>query len=233
VRAARLLSAAGQIDKTAPFLFELGRRAQNSNERVLAAELSVEVKRPRQAIAIAKRSLGAADYLVAYDFPVIPLPEGVEGEPSLVLATTRQESGFETDALSSAGARGLMQLMPGTAREMAAAIGLTLDGEATLADGAINMRLGSAYLARMLERFAGSRTLALAAYNAGPSRVAEWLTTYGDPRTDAIDDTDWIESLPLAETRNYVQRVLEAVPFYRRLLGEDTQFANAEAPPAR
>jgi soluble lytic murein transglycosylase len=127
----------------------------------------------------------------------------------------RQESAFATDVVSSAGARGLMQLMPATAKHVAGKIGIAFDQARLTTDGNYNITLGRAYLRELLDRYGGSYILAIAAYNAGPARVGEWLREYGDPRGYGVDTVDWIETIPFSETRNYVQRVLENLQIYR------------------
>lgn len=137
------------------------------------------------------------------------------------LAITRRESEFNPVVMSSAGARGLMQLMPATAREMARDTGLETDAGRLVTDWRHNVRLGTAYLARLRARYDGNPLLVAAAYNAGPSRVADWIETYGDPRRMAPEAViDWIEHLPFRETRNYVMRVAESLPIYRARLGQ-------------
>jgi soluble lytic murein transglycosylase len=130
----------------------------------------------------------------------------------------RQESNFETNAVSPAGARGLMQLMPATARAMAREL-----GEPSLAtrlfEPLANMRLGTAYLAKRLEDFDRAVPLALAAYNAGAHRVRQWLNVNGDPRIGETDPIDWIELIPFNETRNYVMRVIESQTIYQARAG--------------
>jgi soluble lytic murein transglycosylase len=139
-------------------------------------------------------------------------------EGALVHGIVRQESEFDPAAVSQAGARGLMQLMPATAEQMARTLKLSYR-PAKLTDPAFNIRLGSAYLEQMLERWDGSYLLAIAAYNAGPGNVRKWLLSNGDPRDPAVDPIDWIEAIPFSETRNYVQRVLESTQVYRSRLG--------------
>jgi soluble lytic murein transglycosylase len=134
------------------------------------------------------------------------------------MAIARQESELNPGAASDAGARGLMQLMPATARGVAEGMGLRYDPARLVADPNYNARLGTAYLARMLKRYDGSYVLATAAYNAGPGRVDEWIRTNGDPRKPQVDSVIWIESIPFSETRNYVMRVLEGVQVYRARL---------------
>jgi soluble lytic murein transglycosylase len=127
----------------------------------------------------------------------------------------RQESSFDTATTSPVGARGLMQLMPATAATLAKHLGMAATPVALTADPSLNIRLGTAYLRDLLARFDGSVPLAVAAYNAGPARVAEWLSTYGDPTGSNVDVIDWIEMIPFSETRNYVQRVVENLVIYR------------------
>lgn len=225
VHVVRVLTDLGKDDLTSPFLYELGRRAQSGAERALAAELAAEVGRHKQAITIAKRALRFGESLDVYSYPLPEFEIDGGADPALVMALMRQESSFEADATSPAGALGLMQLMPSTARAMAGEVGAKFSADALIDDPSYNVLLGVAYLEQMLDRFDGSYVLALAAYNAGPGRARGWIKTYGDPRSDAIDPVDWVELIPYAETRNYVQRIIEAVPFYRRLLGLDPQFA--------
>lgn len=139
----------------------------------------------------------------------------------LALAIARRESEFKPDVVSAAGAQGLMQLMPGTARDMARDLGLLYVPADLLNDWAYNVRLGAGYLARLGQRFGGNIVLVAAAYNAGPARVTQWIETYGDPRgRDADGIIDWIENIPFRETRNYVMRVAESLPAYRARLGK-------------
>ena len=132
----------------------------------------------------------------------------------MVHAISRQESQFDRAAVSHAGARGYMQLMPGTARETAGKIGATYNMSALTADTAYNIRLGNDYFSRMMSYYNGSYPLAVAAYNAGPGNVNKWLRAIGDPRSGSIDILQWIEAIPLTETRGYVQRVLENAVVY-------------------
>lgn len=127
---------------------------------------------------------------------------------SLVASVIKHESGGRVDAVSPKGARGLMQLMPDTAREMAAKLGIPYSESRLATDGDYNKRLGTAYLNSMLERYQGSEVLALAAYNAGPGRVDQWLQTVGDPRSKQITEAEWIERIPFSETRNYTRNIL-------------------------
>lgn len=126
----------------------------------------------------------------------------------LVGSVIRHESGGRVDAISPKGARGLMQLMPDTAREVAAQLGIAYNDARLVNDGDYNRRLGSAYLGSMLDRYAGSEALALAAYNAGPGRVDQWLEVIGDPRNGHLSEAEWVERIPYDETRNYTRSIL-------------------------
>jgi len=220
----RQLAQVDAAEHTSAFLYLMGRRAKTPGARTAVAELAREVGRPKQALTIAKRAVREGEPMTEFGYPLIelPPPDGVAEapEPALILALVRQESSFETDAESPAGARGLTQVMPRTAKAMARQLGVRYAKGRLTDDGDYNLRLGRAYLARLLARFDDAYPLALAGYNAGPGRVNQWMRAYGDPRTGEIDMLDWIESIPYDETRNYVQRVLEAVPIYWRRLGD-------------
>lgn len=173
------------------------------------------------AVRIAKEAAKNGYYLDDYIYPV-PNSElmRMHGlEDALVLALIRQESLFDDDAISHAGARGLMQLMPATAREIAARANIDHNRSLLTNRPMHNVALGTRYLRQLLDRFGGSYVLALAAYNAGKYRVDDWIDDYGDPRRADVSRIDWIESIPIYETRNYVQRVLEGVYGYRHKLG--------------
>lgn len=129
----------------------------------------------------------------------------------LVDSVVKHESGGRVDAVSPVGALGLMQLMPDTAREMAGELGVPYNQARLLQDGDYNKLLGSAYLNKMLERYSGSEVLALAAYNAGPGRVDQWLQRFGDPRQPSVSEAEWVERIPFAETRNYTRNILRDI----------------------
>jgi len=190
-----------------------------------AAQFVLALGRPDLAVSLAKRSAQRAGMLLGEEgWPVIRVPAGGGVERALVLATIRQESAFEADAVSPAGARGLMQLMPGTARETSGKIALAYRPEALNSDITYNVQLGSTYFQRMLSYYNGSYPLAVAAYNAGPGNVNKWLARNGDPRSGGIDILDWIEQIPIFETRNYVQRVLENAVMYDHLYPEKARY---------
>jgi soluble lytic murein transglycosylase len=223
VTVARYIGQSGDSERTRPFLLQLARMVTGPGETLLLARLASELKRPDIALVIARRATSSGVTLFDASFPVIDLGSTGSVERALALAVTRQESGFNAAAISPSGALGLMQLLPTTAREVAGKMSLPFVQSKLTSDPQYNVALGSQYLSQMLQRFGGSYELALAAYNAGPGRVARWLDTMGDPRSGKIDMVDWIEMIPLRETRNYVQLIMEGVGVYRdRLSGPFT-----------
>jgi soluble lytic murein transglycosylase len=144
----------------------------------------------------------------------MPVPE------ELALAIARRESEFDNRARSGVGALGLMQIMPPTAREVAGGLKIKYDRQRLLEDPVYNARIGTAYLASLIEEFGPNMVLVSVAYNAGPGRAHRWIEQNGDPRSAGVDVVDWIEHIPFNETRNYVMRVMESLPVYRaRLTG--------------
>jgi len=206
-------------DRAGLFLRRMNKNDHEADDDALLARLAQEIRRPDLAIAFAKRALGRGVLLLDEGYPTIGLPETAGVEPALVLSVIRQESTFNPTTVSGPGARGLMQLMPETAALVGRKLGLKVDRAALNGNSTLNIRLGSAYLASLIERYNGSYVLAVAAYNAGPGRVSAWLASNGDPRSPNTDVVDWIEQIPIAETRNYVQRLMEATQVYRVRLG--------------
>jgi soluble lytic murein transglycosylase len=220
-RAAAWLARWGEQRRAQPFLLRLDEITPDPADHILVARLALALNMPETAVAVARRAGRDGQMLLrsGWPAPVTP-PDADNPEPALALGVMRQESSFDTATLSPAGARGLMQLMPGTASTVARKLGVAVSVPALVLDPAYNMRLGSAYLQQLLDRYQGSTMLAVAAYNAGPARVDEWIATNGDPRGAGVDPLDWIELIPFGETRNYVQRVIENQMVYRALRGE-------------
>ncbi len=227
VRAAHIFFELGDRDRGKAFLLHMADNAKTPTVFAMLATLAEKSGRIDLAIAIARRAIEAGTPLMIHGYPVTEIPRGGTAEHSLLFAITRQESAFEHDAVSRAGARGLMQLMPATASFIANKMQLPFSADRLTADGIYNVLLGRAYLEMLIEDFGGSYPLAIAAYNAGPSRVRQWLRDYGDPRGGNIDMVDWIEMIPINETRNYVQRVLENLQIYRGQIGRDSAFSLA------
>jgi soluble lytic murein transglycosylase len=226
VRVARMLIAADAGDHLNPFMLRLVDDAATAVEVGLVGELAAASGRPHLVTAVGKYASydGRIDEAAAFPIPNLrgfTSPPPGDPDPALLLAVARQESVFNSWVVSSAGARGIMQLMPATAETMARQLGLRYNLGLLTGDPEYNIRLGSHYLRGLLRRY-GELALVLAGYNAGPSRVEEWLQLHGDPRgRDRHALIDWIELIPFKETRNYVQRVIENHEIYRRrFLGE-------------
>lgn len=183
------------------------------------------IGRPDLSVIAARNArIEGHDALIRLGYPTVNVPPEHAGNWTFIHAIARQESQFDRNAVSHAGARGLMQLMPATARETSGKIALSYRPEALNSDITYNIQLGSTYFQRMLSYYNGSYPLAVAAYNAGPGNVNKWLARNGDPRTGGIDILDWIEQIPIFETRNYVQRVLENAVMYDHLNPEKARY---------
>ncbi len=201
---------------TVRFFREISDQAVTEADHLLVADLARSIGRRDLAVILGQSAhTDGFGHFRSVAFPLIPTPPGADW--TMVHAITRQESQFAANAVSHAGARGLMQLMPGTAREQAGKLGLYYDSGSLIGDTSYNIRLGDGYFARMMDTYAGSYPLAVAAYNAGPGNVNRWLSANGDPRRGEIDWIDWIERIPLMETRNYVQRVVENAVVYEAM----------------
>jgi soluble lytic murein transglycosylase len=222
VRAVRILLAAGEDDHAKPFLNRLSDLAQSPAEYAAAADFAEEVGRPDLGVAVAKKASYAGFQLLRAGYPVVWMPRNAGTEQALLLALTRQESAFDLRAVSASGALGLMQLMPGTARQVAKSIDEPFSQERLTRDGEYNVTLGQAFFDKLLTTFNGSYVLSIAGYNAGPGRVEQWIGQFGDPRQPGTDPVDWVEEIPYGETRNYVQRVLENLQVYRLRIGDHT-----------
>jgi soluble lytic murein transglycosylase len=218
VRAVRLLGQQGQRADQSLFIRALSEAVDTPAERILATETATQIGRQDLAVWTARsaRNAGAAFYTRA-GFPTHGSSAPTGRIWSLVHGITRQESSFDRSAVSHAGARGMMQLMPATAREQADKMGMAYDGGRLTTDPAYNVMLGSAYFQRLVDQWDGSYPLAVASYNAGAGNVRKWVRAYGDPRAQGADMIGWIERIPFDETRGYVQRVLENSVVYDRL----------------
>ena len=237
IAAVRFLTFLGRDYLAEPFYHRLGKLAPNETDHALISALALSVGQPHQSIRAAQQA--ARDGYVSIDrlFPLVDVPfarDNGDLEHALVLALIRQESRFDRQARSSSGALGLMQLMPRTAQSVARRMGLSESRKRLTANATHNIALGSRYLHDLVQRFDGSYLLAVAAYNGGPRNVARWIAANGDPRRDPdVDIIDWIEMIPLPETRNYVQRVLEGTQVYRWQLGQRPTASSLERDLAR
>jgi len=221
-RAAAFLVAWNEPRRAATFLLDIGTIAPDPADLAMAADLALGFQVPSAAVFIARLAGLHGTMLVTDGWPTPVQPPASAGvEPAVTLGLIRQESSFDVAAESPAGALGLMQLMPDTARLVAQQQGVALSEGQLTEDPDINMTLGSAYFAGLLARFDNCLPLAIAGYNAGPNRVDEWLAQNGDFRMPGGPDVlDWIELIPFDETRNYVERVVEGIAIYRAKEGQ-------------
>ncbi len=217
------LAAGGAIVQARLFFYHALEKCGTPNEAKALGLHAEGLGAFRISVGLGSKLRRKGIFIPEISHPILSLPrQGCEGEDAperaLTLAVARQESGFDPKARSRSGARGVMQVMPGTGKITARAAGLSYSLSRLSTDRDYNARIGQCYLAQLLERFDGSYPLAIAGYNAGPGRVSRWLEEFGDPREGEIDLIDWIERIPFRETRNYVQRVLEGMNIYRARL---------------
>lgn len=216
-----LLLAAGDTDLAERFLTHLV-ESLDSAQAVQLGQMAIDMNRPHLAVMLAKRAAQKAVILYGAYYPLHPVANlDLPMAREMTLAIARRESEFDAAVISSAGARGLMQVMPGTAKLVASDLGI-LGSHSTdrlISDWAYNATLGASYLARLAGEFDGNVVLMAAGYNAGPGRPRQWIEAFGDPRSGTVDIVDWIETIPFDETRNYVMRVTESLPVYRARLG--------------
>jgi soluble lytic murein transglycosylase len=173
------------------------------------------LRRPDVGVMVGREARNSGQLaLVEAAYPRLPLGNEMLSDWTMIHAITRQESRFDRAAVSAANARGLMQLMPGTARETAAKVGVGYDFERLTRDESYNVLLGSTYFRSLLDRWGGNHMLAVASYNAGPGNVNRWIRANGDPRDPNVDVIEWVEAIPFSETRTYVWRVLENAVVY-------------------
>jgi len=227
VRAVQLLYAAEARDLVVPFVSDLAENAVDIGALVVMAEVARKHNDARAMLLIGKGALRSGFALDLYAFPTNGIPEfrtvGPSIDKSVVFAIARQESAFNPKAVSHANALGLMQVLPGTGRQIAKKFGFAFDRNRMLSDPSYNAQMGAAELGDVLESYRGSYILSFVAYNAGRGRVKQWIEKYGDPRDPNVDPIDWVERIPFSETRNYVQRVIENMQVYRAQLGQGSR----------
>ncbi|MEM0947549.1 MAG: lytic transglycosylase domain-containing protein [Pseudomonadota bacterium] len=234
LKAAVLLHEAGEANLAERFLTHLA-EGLSEVEAGQLGDFALDLEEPHLALMIAKRAARRGIMIPHAYYPVVDF--GLGGLPvpeELALAIARRESEFDPAVKSPAGAIGLMQVMPGTARDVAGELNISYSATRLQNDPVYNARLGVTYLDGLIDRFGPNMVLVAAGYNAGPGRPIAWMRERGDPRTGRIDVVDWIEHIPFRETRNYVMRVMESLPVYRaRLSGETTPIRLTEEMTAR
>lgn len=218
IKAMRYLAGIGAKDEFRIFAADLADILPTAADEAMLTDLTRAYGDQEAGMRVVRNAARRGFILPERGYPLVAIPAALDGaEPALVLGVTRQESSFDPAARSGAGARGMMQLMPGTAEGVARRLGVAYSGY-DLEDPQYNLRLGSAYLGQLVGQFGGSYVMAAAAYNAGPGRPAQWTIACGDPRSQGTDPLNYIECIPFSETRDYVMRVMEATQVYRARL---------------
>lgn len=216
VRAVRLLSRVGLPQYIDCFLVKMLDNAKERKDFYLIAKLATETGRYYYTVEANKQlQQKTGEFLFIEGYPLLPPLPVRQPEQALIHAIVHRESMFNTYAQSTVGARGLMQLMPATARQVSGELGLPFSSDKLTENPQYNVSLGAGYLQGLVEKYSGFYPMAIAAYNAGPGNVAKWQKQFGDPRSGKIDIIDWIEEIPIYETRNYVQRVMESYYMYK------------------
>ena len=222
IKIVRLLKELDKTKYSKDFVKHLAQLNINEGSEILAGNLSQEIGRYDFAIQVAKMASYNKRFHNKINYPIINTPKVVNNKtmpkPELILSIIRQESEFDPKANSSAGARGMMQLMTYTAKLVSKQAKLPYSKTKLKTEPNYNIKLGSYYMAGLLEMYEGSYPFSLAAYNAGPKRVKYWRKINGDPQKGSIDYVNWIELIKFKETRNYVQRVLENVNVYKFII---------------
>ncbi len=221
-RVFEILYAIDNRDLIASMAADLGDKATDIGALVTLADIAARHNDARAVLLIGKPSLSRGYPMERFAFPNFGVPNyqpiGPQVEACVVYSIVRQESAFNPRVVSSANAIGLMQVTPAAGRDTAKRFGVIFDQRRLMNDVVYNAQLGSAELGNDIASWRGSYILAFSAYNAGPRRAKEWIEQYGDPRDPKVDPVDWIERIPISETRNYVQRVIENMQIYRALI---------------
>jgi len=224
-RAFEILYALDERDLVAVMAADLADKTTDAAALATLAEIATQHNDARATLLIGKTAVGHGLPFEHYAYPDFGVPSyqqiGPEVERCVVYSIVRQESAFNTRVVSSANAIGLMQVTPAAGRDTAKRFNVSFDQRRLIADVAYNAQLGTAELGNDMATWRGSYILAFVAYNAGPRRAKEWIQQYGDPRDPKVDPVDWIERIPISETRNYVQRIIENMQVYRARLGND------------
>jgi soluble lytic murein transglycosylase len=219
VRAADMLYSLGERDLVLCFVSDLAERSADVSVLAALGELTGRRNDARAMLQIGKSALARGLALDFYAFPTIGIPQhspvGPAIDRSVIYSVARTESAFDQRDKSAANAVGLMQVTPEAGRDTAKRFKVDYDWDRMVSDPVYNTQMGAAELSALLSDYRGSHIMTFAGYNAGRGRVQEWIKAHGDPRDPNVDAVDWVERIPIAETRNYVQRVMENVQVYR------------------
>ena len=248
VRAADMLYEIGERDTVLYFATDLGEQSFDVAALEALGELTGRRNDAVAMLQVGKSALSRGLGLDHYAFPTIGIPRhsqiAPEIERSIIYSVARTESAFDQRDKSSANAVGLMQVTPEAGRDTAKRFGVSYDWDRMVSDPVYNTQMGAGELSALLSEYKGNHIMTFAGYNAGRGRVRDWIKAYGDPRDPKVDPVDWVERIPLSETRNYVQRVMENLLVYRVRFDDDaavvakseqrviTQETNAAPPPS-
>jgi soluble lytic murein transglycosylase len=232
VSAAGILYAIDERDLAQSFVSDIARESNDTSLISALARLSAQYNDAQVTLVIGEKALERGMGMEQYAFPDFGVPtlKPMSGmlDRCIVYSVVRTESGFNQRDRSSASAVGLMQVTPEAGRDTAKHLGVLYDWRRLVSDPVYNTELGSGEVAGLLREYRGSYILTFAAYNAGRGRVTQWMALHGDPRDPKVDPVDWVERIPFAETRNYVQRVMENLQVYRARFGSDCDKGAAE-----
>ena len=230
VRAADMLYEIGERDVVLYFVADLAEQTRDVAVLEALGELTGRRNDASAMLQVGKTALSRGLALDHYAFPIIGIPRhspvGPEIERSVIYSVARTESAFDQRDKSSANAVGLMQVTPEAGRDTAKRFGVSYDWDRMVSDPVYNTQMGAAELSALLSEYKGCHIMTFAGYNAGRGRVRDWIKAYGDPRDPNVDAVDWVERIPLSETRNYVQRVMENLAVYRVRFDSDTAVAS-------
>jgi len=238
VRAAAMLYEIGERDLVFPFVEAFAKQSSDVTALEAMGELAGRHNDAPAMLEIGKTALARGLALDHYAFPTIGIPDHKQVAPaierSVIYSVARTESAFDQRDKSPAKAVGLMQVTPEAGRDTAKRFGVAYDWDKMVSDPVYNTQMGAAELSALLSEYRGNQIMTFAGYNAGRGRVKEWVQAHGDPRDPKVDPVDWVERIPLSETRNYVQRVIENVAVYRaRFEGSGTVSAQSDQGQAR
>jgi soluble lytic murein transglycosylase len=223
VRAAQILYALDERDMLASIYAELGESGTDSAGMAMLGEVAGQHGDGRAMLMLGKGGYGRGLPLDYYAYPIVGLPEfkpiSPPVDPEVIYSIARQESHFNQKVVSTAHAMGFMQVTPAAAIDTAKVFKAEYNRGRLLSDPIYNMQMGAGELSILLKGYNGSYILTFAGYNAGRGRVRQWIAAYGDPRDPKVDPVDWVERIPIAETRNYVQRIMENLQVYRARFG--------------
>jgi len=223
LHAADILYAIGERNLVVSFLTDLAEESSDAATLAALGELTARYRDAQAMLLIGKTALARGLALDRYAFPDTGVPAyspvGPELDRCIVYSIVRTESAFDQHDKSPAKAVGLMQVTPEAGRDTAKRFGVAYDWNRLVSDPVYNTQMGAAEVAALLKEYRGSYIMTLAGYNAGRGRVKQWVSQHGDPRDPKVDPVDWVERIPFAETRNYVQRVMENLQVYRARFG--------------